>query len=106
MKLKNPDNYKVLIEYGFLPVYSRENNIPKDVKDYYEVWDEEDFFYYNQDCLVLNLGHSRRGQFYYLYYNPNYNSFNIYASKPDGEGTSVIFPNVIYELIKNNLIDE
>lgn len=34
---------------------------------------------------IYNIGHSRRGQFYYIIVQENRNVF-LYASKPDGDG--------------------
>jgi hypothetical protein len=46
---------------------------------------------------VMDLGHSRRGQFYYLIVSQM--SLKIFASKPDGSGGSLAFPQKALDAI-------
>ena len=51
-----------------------------------------------------NLGHSRRGQFYY--YIVKNRKLYIKSTEPDGDGASIeANPKIIKKLIENNLID-
>ena len=53
---------------------------------------------------VYCIGHSRRGQFYYvLVYEDR--TIHLYASNPDGDGDVVAYPSIILELFKNDELE-
>ena len=55
------------------------------------------------ECWVYEIGHSRRGQYYYLTTNIN-QEINVYASRPDGSGTDISLPDVLFEMMKDGVI--
>lgn len=57
------------------------------------------------DCdYKYEIGHSRRGQFYYLLVKNR--SLQLYASEPDGSGGKVGCPDVLIRLIKDGILVE
>ena len=60
----------------------------------------------NMDDVMFtyNLGHSRRGQFYY-YFIMEDRTINIYASEPDGSGTWIEDDDVIIKMFVDGLIE-
>jgi hypothetical protein len=52
---------------------------------------------------VYEIGHSRRGQFYYILVDTSGN-LTLYASEPDGSGSSVNFPDIIIQLILDDIV--
>lgn len=76
MKLKSNVKASVLLGYNF-----HENN-----EEYKEDNGIDEYHTLNYfKGYVFGLGHSRRGQFYYLLCSYD-GQFSIYASKPDGSG--------------------
>ena len=57
--------------------------------------------YFYDNCLALNLGHSRRGQCYYILCDKQTLELSIFATNADGDSSSIDFPKVIYEMIIN-----
>jgi len=92
MKIKEGINLETLLEYGFEKV------------DRGEAEENEDWTIAGYDYLY-NIGHARRGQFYYLLVDENTRIIDIYASKPDGSGTSIGLPDILVTLISNNIIN-
>ena len=62
---------------------------------------EEEFLF--ADSWVFNIGHSRRGQFYYIIVGEA-RKINIYASDPDGSSGQIGLPDVLTDLIRNDVI--
>lgn len=62
--------------------------------------DDHDFVYAYYDW-ALNLGHSRRAQFYYVLIKDR--NVSIYASNPDGSGASIPFPSILCKIV--NILD-
>jgi len=125
MKLNPIYNESKLLEFGFKPLITSEkiDALWKDSKnksneevseiiklenklreDNFIVEDEDSVLYYFQNVYVYEIGHSRRGQFYYLLFNVNTKTFEILATEPDGSGGSVELPNILIDLIKNEII--
>ena len=46
--------------------------------------EDDDFILANR--FICKVGHSRRGQFYYLLIDPKTREIRVYASRPDGDG--------------------
>ena len=94
MKIKEELNLDTLLEYGFEKVNKEEEG---------QGWDT-DYTIVMYDYM-FTIGHSRRGQFYYLLVNEKDRLIDIYAPKPDGDGTSIKCPDVLIQLMKNNIIE-
>ncbi len=80
---------EILKSYGFQEV-SKE--------DY-----EDNFVILNYD-YVLDLGHSRRGQHYYVLVKLNNRSVSLYASEPDGNGCEISVPEKLLKLFTDRVI--
>lgn len=130
MKLKQDINLETLMSYGFFELF-KEENLPSKITEWRNDFTDEEIdefsnlylkdeeyrqkyfvisdshtLYYYENVLVYNIGHSRRGQFYYLILDKTSLQLSILASKADGEGSSISLPDVILKLYKNGLIDE
>jgi hypothetical protein len=90
MRIKNVENLSILKDYGF-------SEINKE-----EAIENED---YVASCFSFefNLGHSRRGQFYSLFVGSD-GVIHVYASKPDGDGSSVVIGDVLFRMIQDGVI--
>ena len=91
MKIKDGLDLSILLDYGF-------EKIDKKAEEENENYTVSYFDY------AYNIGHARRGQFYYLLVNEITRVVSIYASEPDGSGTSVLAPNVLIDLIAGGVI--
>lgn len=113
MKIKDITELSKLSDYGFYKVVK---TIPPEfletdekeeefIENHYVIEGISDpFFYYNNLAYIYPIGHSRRGQFYYiLIFNDG--EIMLEATKPDGDGGMIDFPDVIIELYKDNLIE-
>ena len=49
----------------------------------------------------VDIGHSRRGQHYYILCNPDTLVLSVFATKPDGSGSNRVLPDWLFEMIKN-----
>ena len=63
-----------------------------------------DEIYMDDIMFTYNIGHSRRGQFYY-YLIMKDRTIQIYASEPDGSGTWIEFDDVIIKMFSNGWIE-
>ena len=71
-------------------------------KEYEESNDEYTLSCYNYS---LELGHSRRGQHYYLLVRSLVEpKVLIYASEPDGSGGSLELSDTLFKLIENEIV--
>ncbi len=73
----------------------------------YTLYKDDDMFIENH--YIYNLGHSRRGQFYFYTIDMRSEDrlINVYASKPDGTGSYVNLDiNLIVDLIDKGLVVE
>lgn len=93
MKLKENISLSELEKYGFGAISNEDKE--------------------NDESYVLrlfdyrfNIGHARRGQYYYLLIAEKDRLFNIWATKPDGGGSFIGMPNVLIELANDGLIEK
>jgi hypothetical protein len=91
MKVKEGINLEVLLNYGF-------TKIDKD-----EETEKEQYTVASYD-YKFEIGHARRGQFYYLLVGENTRDVIIYATEPDGSAGSVICPNVLLQLAVDGVV--
>lgn len=93
MKIKENINLEILLDYGFVKVDKEEE----------DERDDSTLSYYDYS---FNIGHSRRGQFYYLLVSEKSRIINIYASKSDGSGCSIELTSKLIDLFENGLIEK
>lgn len=91
MKVKEGLNLEVLLNYGFQKIDKEEEK-------------EDDNYAISYFDYKFNIGHSRRGQFYYLLVDETTRNVAIYASEPDGSGGCVDCPDVLFELFNDGII--
>lgn len=91
MKVDKDYNLEGLLAYGFEKIDRKE----EEENENYNV------SYYD---YKFNIGHARRGQFYYLLISESQRTVLLYASEPDGSGTSIEAPDVLIELINKKII--
>jgi len=72
--------------------------------DYEQITDDNGECYETKGKLTYNLGHSRRGQFYYLIIE-NDRSVSVLATEPDGSGTSINIDDVFMKLFKKDMLE-
>lgn len=116
---------KTLKKYGFLELITEENLPSKitkwrddftdaEIDSFSNLWIKDDdikrdnlvvsdshVLYWHEGILVYHVGHSRRGQHYYLLADKATLEISIIASKGDGDGSSVLLPNILVTMIKN-----
>lgn len=66
--------------------------------------DDDDLYFFANDFLVYEIGHSRRGQHYYIICEKSTLELSVIASKPDGDGGAIAIPDILIDLIKNGEI--
>ena len=88
MKIKEELNLKILLNYGFTKIEKEE----------YEECPISSYAY------KFEIGHARRGRFYYLLVGEKTRDVVIYATKPDGSSGSVICPDVLVKLAIDGLL--
>ena len=87
---------KELEKYGFEDS-ENSDSVPLDA------WgDDKDYHFDNKYFVFIASG--RRGQDYYLLIDKETKKLIIYATVPDGSGTSGILEDVVYDLIKDGLV--
>lgn len=91
MKISSKLDISILEKYGFEKIDKEYEK----AKDDYTMCDYE---------YKYEIGHARRGQFYYLLVDEN-GHISIYASKPDGDGCEVSCPDILIDLIKDGVIE-
>jgi hypothetical protein len=74
--------------------------------DYYteEEADEADEFLFANNW-VFDIGHSRRGQHYYIIIGKD-RRLNVYGSDPDGSSGQIGLPDVLVDMIRDGVIDK
>ncbi len=92
MKVKEEFDLAGLEGYGFSKV-NKEEELEKE--NYVE----------SQFDWIYNVGHSRRGQFYYILIDSVSRVLCLYASKPDGDGGIVKMPDVLLTLALDGVIE-
>jgi hypothetical protein len=80
---------KQLIDYGF---------------EYNSDYESGDLDWELSNAWVYCIGHSRRGQFYYLITNLN-SEIYVYASRPDGSGTYIELPEILKKMMEDGVIE-
>lgn len=91
MKIKEELNLDVLLNYGFI-------KIDKEQAKYDELWTISNYEY------LFEIGHARRGQFYYLLVSEKTRDIFIYASDPDGSCGKVLCPDVLIKLSVDGVV--
>ena len=91
MKVKEDLNIDILLKYGF-------NKIDKEQEE-----EDENYTLSSYD-YKFEIGHARRGQFYYLLVSDKSRNLVIYASEPDGSGGCIGCPDVLIKLIEDNVV--
>ena len=81
-----------LEQYGF-SFYGK-----KEAKDEF---DEDSYMFENN--WVFHVGHSRRGQFYYITVDTK-GTIELYASRPDGSPGSIDMPDVLIDLVADGIL--
>lgn len=92
MKIKNNIDLDILLKYGFTKI------------DKEEAFLEEQYIHCQFD-YVFDIGSSRRGQYYYLFVNNKNRIIHTYASKPDGSGSYIQLPNVLFKMFLDQIIE-
>ena len=90
MKVKEELNLEVLLNYGFTKI-NKEEEI-----------ENEEYTIASYD-YKFEIGHARRGQFYYLLVGKTRDVI-IYATEPDGSGGSVMCPDVLIKLSVDGVV--
>lgn len=109
MRLKNPKNYEKLFDYNFKTIVREENITEEHLQNedrIVTIGDDTDLLYHYEGYLVHNMGHSRRGQYYNLIYSPEYNTFTLYATEPDGTGGSIVLSDIFVRLVADGLVEK
>lgn len=91
MKVKEELNLEVLLNYGFEKIDKKEEE------------ENEEYTISSYD-YKFEIGHARRGQFYYLLASESPRSMIIYATEPDGSGGSVGCPDVLIRLVEDGVV--
>lgn len=92
MKIKEDYNIDKLLEYGF-----EKTDKDQDLED--DDYAVASFDYY------FKIGHSRRGQFYYLLITEASRILHILATDPDGSGGIVVCPDVLIKMSIDNVFE-
>lgn len=92
LKIKDNVDLKELEKFGFFSNFEYET-------DY-----SEDYEFENQ--MIYEMGHSRRGQFYFILVDKSTLVLSIYATKPDGSGSNIAMSDVIFDLIQAGLVEK
>jgi hypothetical protein len=97
MKIKAEIDLNVLSNYLFVEV--------SELDEYYNPFDcQLDFLGFADYTWLYEIGHSRRGQCYYLLVT-NERELVVVASKPDGSGGTVSSPSILKQMILDGLVE-
>lgn len=91
MKIKEELNLEVLLNYGFIKIDKEEET------------KNEEYIIASYD-YKFEIGHARRGQFYYLLVGEKTRDVIIYATELDGSGGSVMCPDVLIKLSVDGIL--
>jgi hypothetical protein len=72
--------------------------------NHYVAFDYESRLYYHDGCWVFEIGHSRRGQRYYVIIDKDTNEVQLLATEPDGCGGIINAGDIFKTLIENGFI--
>lgn len=89
MKIKEGISLDVLLNYGF-------EKINKGLED--------ELGYHSRFDFRYEIGHARRGQFYYLLVSEIGRTIVILATDPDGSGGIVNCPDVLIKLFAEGIV--
>lgn len=92
LKIKDNVVLKELEKFGFFSNFEYDT----DYSDDYEF----------DNKMIYEIGHSRRGQFYFILVDKSTLVLSVYATKPDGSGSSVFMSPVIFDLIQAGLVEK
>lgn len=92
LKIKDSVDLKELEKFGFFSSFEYET-------DY-----SEDFEFEN--TMIYEMGHSRRGQFYFILIDKSSLVMSVYATEPDGSGSDIAMSDVIFDLIQAGLVEK
>ena len=98
LKIKDNVDLKELEKYGF-----EDSEISNIVP--LEYWSEDKDYHFDNTYFIF-IASGRRGQDYYLLIDKKSKILSIYATKPDGDGTCGEISDVIYDLIKADLVEK
>ena len=90
MRIKENFNLEKLVDYGF------------EITDKEQENEESEIFYSD---YKLNLGHSRRGQFYWILVNSGSRNLSIVATMPDGDGGAIRIPNILMRMVEEGIVE-
>ena len=95
LKIKDNVDIKELEKYGFED---------SEISTLFplEYWSVDHF----DNTYFIFIASGRRGQDYYLLIDKKSKILSIYATKPDGDGTCGEISDVIYDLIKADLVEK
>jgi len=91
MKIKENVALESLLDYGFEAINKEES---EDLGDYTIA--KHDY--------MFTIGHSRRGQVYYILIN-NSRAVSLFASEPDGSGGTIGCPDILIKLISDGIVE-
>ena len=91
MKLKENLELDILLKYGF-----------EKIDEDFEKEEGNDFEIYSSE-YKYEIGHSRRGQFYYILVKNR--EFLIFASTPDGSGTYIKSPDIFTKMAIDGILE-
>lgn len=100
MRLKSGLSLNVLQHYGF----EKAGEINKYGDNPFDEDCQLSFLHSDNYSWVLEIGHSRRGQMYYLLVD-NEGYLKVVASKPDGDGGPVELPSVLMQMILEGIFE-
>ena len=122
MKIKDLETAK---KYGFYPIISesklideaaawRDDFTPEELEEFKKISEknekliQESIVIPEYSCLSgfegyygIDIGHSRRGQHYYILCDPDTLVLSVFATEADGSGSNRILPDFLFEMIKN-----
>lgn len=98
LRIKSNVDLKELEKFGFEDSKTSQN-VP------YEYWGYDKDYNFDNTYFVF-VASGRRGQNYYLLVNKGTRKLIIYATRPDGDGTSGDLEDVVYNLIKAGLVEK
>jgi len=92
MKIKKEFQIENLLNYGFVKT------------DKEEAKENEDYYLMASD-YCFEIGHARRGQFYYLLVSDASRYIIVYATEPDGSGGSILLPDVLIKMALDGVFE-
>lgn len=92
MKIKDSFSVEVLLKYGFTKVDKQE----EEINDQYVIAGYD---------YQLDIGISRRGQYYVLLVREDTMRIMVYATKPDGSGSEVPIPDVLIKMVLDGVLE-